>query len=317
MNVHSGIVEGAREDGGHARERRRVLARVSGNQAQGRLSWLTVEVPGWAGAAAGQFALLQAEPSCRFLPRALSVAGEKGNSISFLVDPVGDGTRELCRLRPGDRVSVLGPLGRGFDLGEILGGPGSPGPDLVESVPGRSSRLVLVAGGVGVAPFPLFLSRVGEYGATAALPPDVIALAGFRDASQACAVAPLEGAVAGYAESGRACRLVVSTEDGSLGRPGKVTDLLREELRPDDRVAVCGPTGMSEAVWQVCSLVEGIRVWLSLEAGMACGVGSCHGCVITLSDGSFARVCHEGPVFPGEMIFAPSAEKLDLRQEPV
>jgi NAD(P)H-flavin reductase len=177
--------------------------------------------------------------------------------------------------------------------------------------------LVLVAGGVGVAPFPLFLSRIVEYGAAAALPADVIALAGFRDASQARAVAPLERAVADYAESGRSCRLVVATEDGSLGSPGKVTDLLREELRPGDKVAVCGPAGMSEAVWQVCSLVQDVRVWLSLEAGMACGVGSCHGCVITLSDGSFARVCHEGPVFAGEMIFGRPEERPDLRKEPV
>ena len=60
---------------------------------------------------------------------------------------------------------------------------------------------------------------------------------------------------------------------------------------------------MSEAVWRLCAPVDGVDLWLSLETVMACGVGSCHGCVITLADGSYARVCHEGPVFTGKEVF--------------
>ena len=55
----------------------------------------------------------------------------------------------------------------------------------------------------------------------------------------------------------------------------------------------------------------GVRTWFSLEANMACGVGSCHGCAIALADGSFARVCHEGPVFPGETVYTAPPELVD------
>ena len=96
-----------------------------------------------------------------------------------------------------------------------------------------------------------------------------------------------------------------------MGAPKKVTDLLERELRPGDRVVVCGPAAMSAAVWQACCAVEGVHAWFSLEAGMACGVGSCHGCVTALTDGSFARVCHEGPVFAGDTIFTRSTMTLD------
>jgi dihydroorotate dehydrogenase electron transfer subunit len=60
---------------------------------------------------------------------------------------------------------------------------------------------------------------------------------------------------------------------------------------------------MAEAVAKVCACVQDVKVWFSLEAGMACGVGSCHGCVVPLIDGSKARVCREGPVFTGDTLF--------------
>ena len=76
----------------------RVLGRVAGRAARGSLVWLTVEVPGWPGARPGQFALLQAEPSRCFLARALSISDEDEGEVSFLIDPIGEGTRELCGL---------------------------------------------------------------------------------------------------------------------------------------------------------------------------------------------------------------------------
>jgi dihydroorotate dehydrogenase electron transfer subunit len=99
------------------------------------------------------------------------------------------------------------------------------------------------------------------------------------------------------------CRTDVVTEDGSLGRAEKVTATLQRELRPGDGLAVCGPWAMCEAVARVCGTVPDVEAWFSLEAGMACGVGSCHGCVIPLADGTAARVCREGPVFAMQTIF--------------
>jgi dihydroorotate dehydrogenase electron transfer subunit len=65
---------------------------------------------------------------------------------------------------------------------------------------------------------------------------------------------------------------------------------------------------MMEAVWDVCRRARVERAWFSLETNMACGVGSCHGCAVTLADGSLARVCHEGPVFAGVSVYGGEAQ---------
>ncbi len=294
--------------------RGRVLGRVAGTAARGSLVWLTLEVPGWPGARPGQFALLQAEPSCCFLARALSISDEERDRVSFLVDPVGEGTRELCSLSPGDAAWVLGPLGNGFHLEKIL-----PRHVTATAAGGDSvgeGRLVVVGGGVGVAPFPLFLCRLASHAATSVGHVEVVVLLGFRDESQAKGAVPVEAAMSRVKEA-LPCRMAVVTEDGSRGPARKVTELLESELLPDDHVVVCGPPAMSAAVWEICSTYPGVRTWFSLEANMACGVGSCHGCAVALADGSFARVCHEGPVFPGETVYgermAPRGQGRDRR----
>ncbi|MBN1319218.1 MAG: hypothetical protein JXA87_00110 [Thermoleophilia bacterium] len=279
----------------------RMLGSVLAGEPLGVMTRLDVEIPGWRSAEPGQFALLQAEPSACFLARAISVADEAGERVSFLVAPVGEGTRELCALAEGDLVWVLGPLGRGFDVDALVDSPG---------------RAVIVAGGVGVAPFPLLLARMAERyqalfpqpegqepGSMEALGPEVLVLLGFRDAVQAEASTPLREVAARMGEAGLRCRVEVATEDGSRGPAEKVTDLLGRHLRSGDRVAVCGPSAMAEAVWAICASVPDVETWFSLEASMACGVGSCHGCLITLADGSDARVCKDGPVFSGEAVF--------------
>ena len=88
---------------------RRSLGQVTGNRPLGSLVWLTVAVSDWPGARPGQFALLQRPDSRCFLGRALSVAQEDGPSVSFLIAPVGEGTRELCALRPGEMRMGPGP----------------------------------------------------------------------------------------------------------------------------------------------------------------------------------------------------------------
>lgn len=276
----------------------RLLGHVAANEPLGSQVRLAIDLPGWPGARPGQFAMLQAERSRCFLARALSIADELGERVSFMVAPIGEGTRELCDLVPGGDVWVLGPLGNGFDLEEMTGGPG---------------RLVIAAGGIGVAPFPLFLSAMANRCA-AALPgvavnasqearSEVVVLLGFRDRLQSQGAAAVNEAALRLRQAGLPCRVEQAAEDGSHGPAQKVTDLLKRELQPGDRVAVCGTWAMSRAAWRICSAVSDVRAWFSLEMGMACGVGSCHGCVITLADGSMARVCHEGPVFAGESVF--------------
>jgi dihydroorotate dehydrogenase electron transfer subunit len=262
---------------------------------------LTVSAPGWRGADPGQFAILQAEPSRCFLGRALSISDEVGESVTFLVAPVGEGTRELSELAVNAAVWLLGPLGSGFDLDALVMSPG---------------RAVIVAGGVGVAPFPLLLSRLAlryrglltappadQWDSRAAIGPEVLVLLGFRDSEQFQGSVPVREAVLRLGESGLRCRVEVAVEDGSRGPAEKVTDLLQRHVQRGDRVVACGPRAMMEAVWHVCRDVSDVEVWFSLETNMACGAGSCHGCVVTLAGGSYARVCHEGPVFAGREVF--------------
>jgi dihydroorotate dehydrogenase electron transfer subunit len=297
----SGSATHAHAGGAHRAEGYRLLGEVVGNELLGAMVGLTVEVPGWRGARPGQFALLHAEPSRCFLAPALSVSDEAGARVSFLIAPVGGGTRELCGLAVGEPVWVLGPLGRGFDVDALVMSPG---------------RAVIVAGGVGVAPFPLLLSWMAERyralfpqpagqqpGSPAAAGPEILVLLGFRDGVQFRGAAPLQQAALSMGQAGLRCRLEVATEDGSRGPAEKVTDLLERHLKPGDRLAVCGPRAMTEAVWRVCAAVSDVEAWFSLETNMACGVGSCHGCVITRADGSLAHVCHDGPVFSGKEVF--------------
>lgn len=276
-----------------SRESARRLGVVLENRAMGPMVHLEVQVPEWAPAKPGQFALLQTEDSGCFLGRALSVSDQSSDTVSFLVAPVGKGTREICETPKGSKLWVLGPLGNGFDLESMVRG---------------ANRVLLVGGGAGIAPFPLLVKelarflesdlRVGFGGG-----PDVVVLAGFRDSEQALSCASLVEQVSQAATGGVSCRYESVVEDESAGQPGRATDLLERNLRSGDHVVVCGPEAMAEAVWQVCRGVSDVNVWFSLETNMACGVGSCHGCVVRLADGSYARVCKDGPVFSGEDVF--------------
>jgi len=200
----------------------------------------------------------------------------------------------------GSEVWVVGPLGRPFDL-DALSSSGSAAGDPPDGV---GARLLVVAGGVGAAPFLLLLERLAERArGSAPRLAEVLVLFGFRDSRQAAILDVFEPALAALSSLGVRARMETICEDGSLGREGLVTDLLSEELRPGDALACCGAHAMCEAVWDLCVSTAGVRAWFSLEAGMACGVGSCQGCVIPAADGRLVRVCREGPVFSGQEAF--------------
>ena len=157
-------------------------------------------------------------------------------------------------------MDIAGPLGSAFPVGAV-----------------RSA--LLVGGGIGCAPLQFLADRL----AAAAVP--VTAAFGFRDFR----AARVAGAFAIQ-------RLSVATEDGSVGRRGTVLDLLvRLDVPPQTLVYACGPLAMIATVQQ-WSLSERLSGYVSLEAHMACGTGSCHGCVIDTARGKL-RVCSEGPVF--------------------
>jgi NAD(P)H-flavin reductase len=192
-----------------------------------------------------------------FLPRAFSVLRAHGNELHFLIEDVGPGTNRLCELEPGEDLLLVGPLGNGF------------------ARPRDGREPLLVGGGVGIAPLAIWQDELG---------PDTKALLGFRDAEHAAGAALL-------------AHPTLTTDDGSVGHHGLVTELLEDAL--DERgeeleVYACGPPGMLEAVRAACGRRE-VPAQLALESGMACGFGACFGCVVPTVDG-YARLCLDGPV---------------------
>lgn len=208
------------------------------------------------------------------LRRPFSIFGACDGVLRLLYKTVGRGTEEMSRLRPGDEVEVIGPLGNGF--------PVEP-----QGVP------LLVAGGYGVAPLCFLASRLACKG---------VALVGGRSADDVLACEAFERL--GW-------QVRVATQDGSLGVKGLVTDPLDRELarlKSGGQAAelyACGPDGMLRAVGER-AVAAGCRGWLSLDKRMVCGVGACLACVQNLrrEDGTtwIGRVCHDGPIFEAREI---------------
>jgi dihydroorotate dehydrogenase electron transfer subunit len=144
-----------------------------------------------------------------------------------------------------------------------------------------TNRPILVGGGIGVAPLLCLQDDLG---------PDHPVLLGFRSAAHAEAASLFAGDVA------------VATDDGSAGRAGLVTDLLRERLDRDPAATVfaCGPPPMLEAVRALCA-DRGVPAQLALESGMACGYGACFGCVVPTKAG-YVRLCVDGPVLDAGLL---------------
>jgi dihydroorotate dehydrogenase electron transfer subunit len=258
----------------------RTDAEILANRGEGgphhRL-WLAV--PGWPGFAPGQFAMLSpgargSVPRCDpLLPRPMAVYRERpgpgGPAIEILYKRTGRGTGLLAEALPGQRVALVGPLGRGF------------------APPGPGERAVLVAGGTGIASVYELARRLA--GACA-----VRVLLGARSAADLMGVADFEALPV---------ELALATEDGSAGRRGLVTDLLERELGTGGpaRVYACGPTGMMRRCAEV-SAARGVPCVASLENHMACGFGVCLGCAAPLAAGGYALVCRDGPMFDATAI---------------
>jgi dihydroorotate dehydrogenase electron transfer subunit len=221
---------------------------------------LELEAQGWPGHAPGQFAMLRLEGgpghSDPLLPRPMAVFRGDASALEFRFKVVGRGTARLAELRPGARVGLLGPLGRGFPLG---GGPA-----------------LLVGGGTGIASL---YELAQHFGSSARV------VLGARSAAEVLALGDFEALPV---------QLTVTTEDGSRGVRGRVTDAL-DELKPGLTVFACGPDAMMRAVAQR-ALSAGAACFVSLESPMACGFRICLGCAVRAADG-IRYVCSDGPVF--------------------
>jgi dihydroorotate dehydrogenase electron transfer subunit len=234
------------------------------------------------GARAAKFVMLsfpgRVDP---LLPRPFSLSDvrrEGGRVVTeLLYKPIGPATRLMADLRVGDRVHVLGLLGNGF-----------PDP-----APGR--RPVLLAGGIGNAPFALQVRELlnGPHGRD----PEKITLVLAGRTKDEIFIQDV------VRRSG--ITIVEATDDGSAGERGFVTDALArrlDRLGPIEAFA-CGPTPMLRAVAKL-ALERGFPAWLSVEERMACGYGVCNACVVRSrpSPGEYLKACQEGPVFEAQEI---------------
>ncbi len=229
---------------------------------------LTFEVPESMDAQAGQFAMVRGVEwgDAPLLPRPMSFL-EGGTRPSILIKVVGEGTMRMARAEPGEPFAILGPLGTAW------------------RAPNANRRQVLVAGGVGVAPL-VFLARVLAKGG--ARP---IAVYGGRTARDL----PLDDELTDL------CDLQVTTEDGSRGTRGRVTDVLGELLGDSTEVYTCGPDRMMAAVAQMCASRD-VPCEASLEAPMACGYGVCLGCPVPTVEGGYLYACTQGPCIDSRRI---------------
>ncbi len=212
----------------------------------------------------GQFVEVRVDGSPEtFLRRPISVnyVDYASNELWLLVREAGAGTRVLCSLSAGALLNIVLPLGNTFSMPVSL-----------------DSRVLLIGGGVGVAPMLYWGKYLKEKGYT----PEF--LFGFR----------AEKDILQYDDFCRLGKVYISTEDGSCGEKGFVTQhsVLEGSF---ERLYVCGPKPMMQAVARYAR-ERGVECEVSLENKMACGVGACLCCVEDTADGHVC-VCKEGPVF--------------------
>jgi dihydroorotate dehydrogenase electron transfer subunit len=243
---------------------------------------LTFVAPGLAELARpGQFVALAVggDTSANLLRRCFSIhrvspSGTYGGTVDVVISPVGPGTEWLSTLRAHDAVDIVGPLGRAFPI------PTEPVP------------CVLVGGGYGSAPLFWFAEELRERGCHVEM---VLGAA-------------TESKLFGVVEARRCADGVsVTTDDGSAGTKGWVSDVLPDVVRRTAAAVVygCGPMGMLESITDVAA-AEGAVAQVAVEESMACGVGVCMTCVMPVrgKDGEtrMVRSCVEGPVFRGDRV---------------
>jgi dihydroorotate dehydrogenase electron transfer subunit len=242
-----------------------IRARVKSNSElmpRTRLIWL--DAPAIAELSRpGQFVMVRCgEGHDPLLRRPLSIHRVDGTGgVALLFEVAGRGTSWLSQRAPGDLFDLMGPLGSGF---------------LVKPA---AKNLLLVAGGIGIAPLAFLAEEATRLGRA------VTVLLGARKASQLCPGSQLPNGIS----------IVKATEDGSEGRKGLVTDLVGEFAGQADQVFACGPASMYQSMARLDCL-KGKSVQVSLEERMACGVGACYGCTVRTSKGP-KQVCQDGPVF--------------------
>jgi len=212
----------------------------------------------------GQFVMVRCGEGLEYqLRRPLSIHQLDGKRLALLFNVVGKGTHWLAQCQDGDEIDLLGALGNGYSI--------NPG----------SHNLLLVAGGIGIAPLVFLAQQALNRGCSVTL------LLGAPTASQLYPQYLLPSEV----------KLVTATEDGTGGRKGMITDLLPDFIGGADQIFACGPGSMYQTMTaQKQKLLQAKPVQISLEVRMGCGLGICYGCTVKTKSG-LKQVCKDGPIF--------------------
>lgn len=226
-----------------------------------RLVWL--ESPQIASQAKpGQFVMVRCGEET-LLRRPLSIHLLNSNKLALLFTIVGKGTHWLSQCQVGDNIDLLGPLGNGFTINP------------------SSKNLLLVAGGIGIAPLHFLAQEALSQGHSVTL------LSGTPTATQLYPRQLLPPDA----------ELIITTEDGTAGTKGMITNLLPDFISWADQVFACGPASMYHTMaTRNKQLLHTKPVQVSLEMRMACGRGICYGCTLKTKNG-LKQVCKDGPVF--------------------
>lgn len=237
--------------------------------------WIETELAG--DAAPGQFVGVFPSKDSLLLPRPISICevSDDKTAIRLVYRIAGKGTTEFSHYKPGRRVWLLGVLGNGYPLEKAM-----------------DKKVLLMGGGIGIPPIVELAKQLREK-----MPQGDITIAvGYRNQDLF-----LKEELEQYG------KVIIATEDGSIGTKGNVMDAIRENQIKAELICACGPMMMLRAIKQYAQEQQ-IPAYISLEERMACGVGACLGCVCKTthkdehSHVNNARICTDGPVFEAEEV---------------
>jgi dihydroorotate dehydrogenase electron transfer subunit len=237
----------------------------------------------------GQFVMVKVADFSHLDPllkRPFSICRLREDSFELLIKAVGRGTGILQQAAVGSVLSVHGPLGNGFPLKSMAGKP----------------KIMLVAGGIGIAPILCLLDEL-----LASEHPSLELIMGARTAGELLCIDELRKLV----DNRNGFQLGITTDDGSMGHHGLVTDLVSQQLKSGGEkpvICACGPLPMLTALGKL-AMKASCSCYLSLESRMACGFGVCLGCVARKNTDDdrhpWVKICQDGPVFNAETLKLP------------
>lgn len=253
-----------------AARKRETVTVVSQEQLADGIFSMWIQTEAAKTARPGQFISMYTNDGSKLLPRPISICEIDTETsklrVVYRVTAEKTGTDQFSKMKAGDTLPIIGPLGNGFPLEA-----------------GKGKRAFLIGGGIGVPPI-LELAKQ--------LDCEKQIIMGYRDADTFLKEQ--------FEENGT---VYISTEDGSVGTKGNVMDAIRENGLEADIIYACGPTPMLRAIKQYAE-EQGIECYISLEERMACGIGACLACVCQSkekdhhSNVNNKRICKDGPVFP-------------------